>query len=119
MADEASQRRRFPRYHANLEVIIYRGARAISGHITTISRGGCLVNPPLPPDQEPEIRLSFHLSEDAPSINCKGEIAYTINDRGSGVAFTEISRYNQDLITEYFEKGSATGKADSPSTVPP
>jgi len=39
-----------------------------------------------------------------PSINCKGEIVYSISDRGTGVAFTEISLYNQDRITQFFEK---------------
>jgi hypothetical protein len=44
------------------------------------------------------------LGEDSPSINCKGEIAYSISDRGTGIAFTEISIYQQDLITQYFEE---------------
>jgi len=43
-------------------------------------------------------------------INCKGEVVYSINDRGTGVAFTEISLYNQERITEFFEKQETTEK---------
>ena len=45
-----------------------------------------------------------------PSVNCKGEIVYSVRDRGTGVAFTEISIYNQDRITEFFEKRQAPGQ---------
>jgi hypothetical protein len=84
----------------------------VQGRIAQISRGGCLVFPPLPPHQNPELRLSFRLAEDYPYINCKGEVAYSIKDKGTGVAFTEISQYNQDLITEHFEKQLAAAKPE-------
>ena len=76
----------------------------VQASITQISRGGCLIYPPLPSRTSTEIRLSFRLAKDLPYINCKGEIIYSINDRGTGVAFREISIFNQDLITDYFEK---------------
>jgi hypothetical protein len=104
MADEGVQRRRFPRYAANIEVTVYLDSGAIHTHIPQVSRGGCLIFPPLPPHQSPGIKLSFHLGGGLPPINCKGEIVYSISDRGTGVAFTEISLYNQDRITEFFEK---------------
>ena len=62
------------------------------------------VYPPLPAEQTTDLKISFRLGEGAPYINCKGEIAYTIADRGSGVVFTEISEYHRDQITEHFEK---------------
>ena len=104
MADEGIQRRRFPRYPANIEVTVYLDSGAIHTLMPQISRGGCLIFPPLPPHQSPDIKLSFHLGDGLPSINCKGEIVYSITDRGTGVAFTEISLYNQDRITQFFEK---------------
>ncbi len=96
--------RKHPRYRAGLDVLISDGSQALQSRIIQVSRGGCLVFPTIPPQPSAEVRLSFHLTEDAPPINCKGEVAYTISDRGTGIAFTEISLYNQDLITQHFEK---------------
>lgn len=111
MADEGIQRRRFPRYPANLDVTVYLDSGATQTHMPQISRGGCLIFPPLPPHQSPAIKLSFQLGDGLPSVNCKGEIVYSVRDRGTGVAFTEISIYNQDRITEFFEKPQAAGQA--------
>lgn len=110
MADEGIQRRRFPRYPASLEATVYLATGAIRAHITQISRGGCMIFPPLPPQPSPGIKLSMRLSEDLPFINCKAEIVYSVVDRGTGIAFSEISEYNQDLITEFYEKQPAAGK---------
>jgi hypothetical protein len=107
MAEGYSPVRRFPRYHTGLDVAISNGTQAMQGRITQVSRSGCLVSPALPSQQDPEVRLSFRLTTDSPPINCKGEICYTIADRGTGIAFTEISIHNQDLITQHFEKQAA------------
>ncbi len=48
--------------------------------------------------------MSFRLADDLPEIHCQGEILYSISDKGTGIAFTEISVHNQALITQYFEK---------------
>jgi hypothetical protein len=105
METESSPKRRFRRYPADLETIVYQGGGTLQGQIVQISRGGCLLKMPLAAAaQGTEIRLSFRLSADLPSINCKGEVIYYITDRGAGVAFTEISAHNQDLITSHFEK---------------
>lgn len=48
--------------------------------------------------------MSFQLSDGTPPINCKGEIVYNIQNLGTGIAFTEISVYNQNRITEFFSK---------------
>lgn len=111
MPDQGIQRRRYPRYPTSLEATVYLPAGALQAHISQISRGGCLIFPPLPSQPSPGIKLSFRLAEDVPYINCKAEIAYSVVDRGTGVAFTEISEFNQDLITEYFEKQLAAGKS--------
>lgn len=110
MADEGIQRRRFPRYPASLEATVYLASGAIPAHITQISRGGCMIFPILPPQSSPGIKLSMQLSEDLPYINCKAEIVYSVVDRGTGIAFSEISEYNQDLITEFYEKQPAAGR---------
>ena len=104
MEEPPVQRRRHPRYLADLEVIIYRQEDAIRAHIAQISRGGCLIFPPLPDPAASQLKISFRLAEDFPYINCKGEVAYSINDKVTGVVFTEISQYNQELITHYFER---------------
>ncbi len=114
MTETGPQRRRFPRYRANLEAVVFLGAKTVTARITQVSRGGCLIFPPLPPQQNPGLKLSFRLAEDMPSINCKGVIVYSINDVGTGVAFREISLYNQDLITDYFQKHVGAEKPSSP-----
>ena len=100
--DAVPQRRRYPRHHTDLEVTVYVGTKAVPARITQVSRGGCLIFPPLPVQQSAELKLSFRLSDDLGPVNCKGEIVYSINDRGTGVAFTEISLHNQDRITAFF-----------------
>lgn len=110
MPDPAVQRRRHPRYLVDLEVIVYRPGDALRAHATTISRGGCLIFPPLTDPTSSLIKMSFRISEDLPYINCKGQVVYSIQDRGTGVAFTEISQFNQDLITDYFERRLAAEK---------
>jgi PilZ domain len=114
MPDEGIQRRRYPRYPTSLDATVYTASGALQAHIAQISRGGCLIFPPLPSQRAPHIKLSFCLGGDTPHINCKAEIVYTIMDRGSGVAFTEISEFNRDLITDFFEN-QTLGKASSAS----
>ena len=102
---ESLEKRKFRRYPADLETIVYQRGGTVEERIVQVSRGGCLIKLPLPAvAQGMEIRLSFRLGADLPSINCKGEAVYYLAGRGVGVAFTEISAYNQDLITSYFEK---------------
>jgi hypothetical protein len=108
------QRRRFPRYPCDLAVMVYQGTNTFQARLQQLSRGGCLIVPAFSAGSSPEIKLSFRISEDLPPINCKGEVVYSINDRGAGVAFTEISLHNQDLITGFFEqKLAADPKAAS------
>ena len=106
MPDEGIQRRRFPRYSTSLDATVYTASAALQAHIAQISRGGCLIFPPLPPQSSPGIKLTFRLSAESPYINCKAEIVYTIMDRGSGIAFTEISEFNRELIADFFKDKS-------------
>ena len=111
MSGEPVQRRRYPRYRCEVPVTLYLGSKMAESRIVNISRGGCLLFPPFPPQVSPEIKLSFRLDDDEPPINCKGEVVYSIGDRGAGVAFTEISIFNQDRITSHFDKLAAAGAA--------
>lgn len=104
MADEGIQKRRYPRYRTDVPAMVYQGAKSFTARVVQISRGGCLIYPPVDSRQGNEIKLSLQLGAELPSINCRAEIVYSINDRGSGVAFSEISLYNQDRISEYCEK---------------
>jgi PilZ domain len=112
MADDPQQRRRFPRYLIKLEVTLYLGSGALQSTIIQLSLGGCLIFPALPPQPSPSIKMSFRLAPDMPHINCKGEIVYSIMDRGCGVAFREISAYNLEMIGEFLRKLAATQPPD-------
>jgi len=90
---------------------VYVGTKTVPARITQVSRGGCLIFPPLPVQQSAEIKLSFRLTDDLVPVNCKGEIVYSINDRGTGVAFSEISLHNQERITEFFANQPAAEQA--------
>jgi PilZ domain len=114
MADDPQQRRRFPRYPIKMEVTVYLTSGALQSTITQLSLGGCLILPALPPQSSPSLKMSFRLSPDLPHINCKGEIVYSIVDRGTGVAFREISAYNLEMIAEHLEKLTAAER--SPGT---
>ncbi len=106
MADDPQQRRRFPRYPIRAEVTVYLASGAFQSTITQLSLGGCLILPAIPPQPTTSIKLSFRLSPELPYINCKGEIVYSIMDRGSGVAFREISAYNLELVAQFLETHS-------------
>jgi hypothetical protein len=112
MPGEPVQRRKYPRYRCNIPVTVYLSSGIAEGRIVNISQGGCLLFPPVSPQGSPGIKLSFRLTDDEePPINCKGEVVYTIGDRGTGVAFTEISLFNQERIAAHFEKLAAAGAA--------
>lgn len=104
MGEGGIEKRRYPRYSCDLRVTVYMDSGVVQTRIPQVSRGGCLILPLLPSYRSPEVKISFALVEGDPPINCKGEIVYSVKDRGTGVAFTEISIYNQDRITEFFEK---------------
>ena len=112
MADVPAQRRRYPRYSTETDLTVYAGGKSLRARITQVSRGGCLIYPPLALEQGNDLRLSFQLSDGLSPINCKGEIVYNIQSLGTGIAFTEISIYNQDRITEFFR---SQGKAEIPA----
>ena len=104
------EQRRFPRYFCDLRVTVYMDSGVAQTRIAQVSRGGCLIFPLLPHYRSPEVKISFALLEGDAPINCKGEIVYSVKDRGTGVAFTEISIYNQDRITDFFAKTQPAGK---------
>lgn len=114
MGEGGIEKRRFPRYSCDLRVTVYTNSSVVQTRIAQVSRGGCLTFPLLPASKSPDLKISFALAEGEPPINCKGEVVYSVKDRGTGVAFTEISIYNQDRITEFFEKTQPAGNATRP-----
>ncbi len=118
MAEGQKYRRRFPRYRTSLDVMIRHGSESVRARITQISRAGCLIFPPLPPQRDREVSLSFRLSNDLPDISCKGEILYRTKGKETGVAFTEISLHNQALITQHFEKHLGAEKSGPDKVAP-
>jgi hypothetical protein len=104
MEDKFSQVRKYRRYPADLETIVYQGGETAQGRIVQISRGGCLIKLSPAVAQGVEMRLTIRLGADQPNISCTGEAIYYLDNQGTGVAFTEISAYHQDLITRHFEK---------------
>jgi len=103
MDGKSYQSRRYARYHTNLDVVICGQLESIQAHILQLSRGGCQILPTLPPQPTPFVKISFRLSQELPPIDCTGEIIYNIEGKGTGVAFSEISEENQEMISTYFE----------------
>jgi hypothetical protein len=101
---EQHRRRKFPRYNVNIVLIVYLNSETIKSKITNLCRVGCLVYPPLPALPSSELKLSFLLPDGSSRINCKGKMIYSIVNRGTGIAFTEISLYHQERIAEFFKK---------------
>jgi hypothetical protein len=62
--------------------------------------------PPLGSASSTEVKLLFRLP-DGSRIACIGEIVYEVFDRGTAIAFTEISQYHRDRIAEFFERQAA------------
>jgi hypothetical protein len=106
MGEEPRNERRYPRHSVNLDATVYVRLFSIPARITNLSQGGCLIYPPLGSALSTEVKLLFRLP-DGSRIACKGEIVYEVFDRGTGVAFTEISQYNQEQIAEFFERQHA------------
>jgi hypothetical protein len=106
MGSEPHAKRRFPRFNVNLQVTVYIDSTEVQSRITNLSRGGCLIYPPLGSTPNPEVRLSF-LLPDGSRIACKGRVVYEVFDRGTAIAFTEISQYHQERIAEFFESQPA------------
>jgi hypothetical protein len=108
MGNGQREKRKYPRYSVSLDVTVYIDSAPVQARITNLSRGGCLIYPPLPFTPNPEVKLSILLPDDSSPINCKGEIVYTVHDRGTGIALTEISLHNQERMAEFLEKQPAT-----------
>jgi hypothetical protein len=106
MGDNPIDKRRFPRFNVSLDATVYVRLFSIPARITNLSQGGCLIYPPLGSASSTEVKLLFRLP-DGSRIACKGEIVYEIFDRGTAIAFTEISQNHQERIAEFFERQAA------------
>jgi hypothetical protein len=80
----------------------FRCSKSSSSRLLLLKNTFYLIYPPLGSTPSPEVRLSF-LLPDGSRIACKGEIIYEIFDRGTAIAFTEISQNQQERIAEFFE----------------
>jgi PilZ domain len=103
MDEKSYKPRRYARYPTNLDVVIHVQPEPIHAHLLQLSRGGCQILPALPPQPTPFVKMSFRLSQELPSIDCVGEIIYSIEGKGTGIALSEISEENQEMISTYFE----------------
>ena len=102
-----AQKRRYPRYEADIPVsIITSDGRETRRKITQISRAGCLVSPSLPNLSADDVDLSFRLDETLNAISTKGEIIYEIYDKGIGIAFRGMPKSASSVIEEFFSKAS-------------
>ena len=106
MDEKSYKPRRYERYATSLDVVIHGETEPIHAHITQLSRGGCQIIPALPPQPTPFVKMSFRLSKDLPSIDCTGEIIYSIEGKGTGIALAEMSEDSQEMISAFFEKES-------------
>ena len=105
MADHgpAEQRgnRQHPRYKTNFPATLTTDKGEFQTHIIQISRGGCLVFPPILPFTDPNVDITFQLDEEVPSFRTSGQISYTIQNLGSGIAFSGLSERERDAIDKF------------------
>lgn len=73
-------------------------------NIINISEGGCLVSPPVLESAHAGGILSFHVGETHVPIRADGEIVYTNYDRGTGIAFTQISEPSRKFIDSFYSR---------------
>ncbi len=94
-------RRQSARYKTNVPAILTTDKSESQIDIIQISRAGCLVFPPILPFTDPNVDITFQLDEGVPSFRTSGQIIYTIQNLGSGIAFNGLSERDRDAIDKF------------------
>ena len=102
---ERVEHRQFPRYKAKtLVTMTMMDGQTHQRNIINISGGGCLVSPPVLESAHAGGILTFQVGETHVPIRADGEIVYTNYDRGTGIAFTQISEPSRKFIDSFFSR---------------
>ncbi len=101
LTEKEPGRRQYPLYKTNFPATLTTDKGEFQTHIIQISRGGCLVFPPILPFTDPNVDITFQLDEGVPSFRTSGQIIYTIQNLGSGIAFSGLSERERDAIDKF------------------
>ncbi len=105
---ESVEHRQYPRYKARtLVTVTMLDGKIHQRSILNISGGGCLVSPPVLESAHAGGSVSFQVGETHVPIRADAEIIYTNYDRGTGIAFTQISEPNRKFIDSFFSATEA------------
>ncbi len=115
LLEKKAQKRRYPRYEADIPVSIITSAGETQRKITRISRAGCLVSPSIPNLSADDVDLSFRLDETLNEISTKGDVIYAIFDKGIGIAFRGMPESVSSAIEEFFSKACPKNLLEGPS----
>ena len=100
---ESVEHRQYPRYKARtLVTVTMLDGKTHQRSILNISGGGCLVSPPVLESAHAGGSVFFQVGETRVPIRADAEIIYTNYDRGTGIAFTQISEQNRKFIDPFF-----------------
>lgn len=105
---ERVEHRQYPRYKARtLVTVTMLDGQILQRNIINISEGGCLVSPPVLESAHAGGTVSFQVGETRFPIRADAEIVYTNYERGTGLAFTQISEPSRKFIDSFFSRAEA------------
>ncbi len=97
-------KRRYPRYESNIPVKLAADGSESERTITQISRAGCLISPSTPDVSQAGVTISFRLDKELNPILTRGEVIYTVYEKGIGIAFKGIAESDGSTIESFFSK---------------
>ena len=104
---EPPGKRQHPRYKTNIPGTLTTDKGEFQIDIIQISRGGCLVFSSIVLFTDPKVDLTFQVDEGQPLFRTTGRIIYTIHNKGTGIAFSGLSKMEGDAIDRFFSGGGA------------
>lgn len=97
-------RRRYPRYEASIPVTLAADGIETERTISQISRAGCLISPSAPEVSQAGVTMAFRLDHDLKPILTRGEVIYTVYEKGILIAFRGIAESDCNRIESFFAK---------------
>ena len=101
LTEQEPGRRQSARYKTNVPATLTTDKSESQIDLIQISRDGCLVFPPILQFTDPNVNLTFQLDEGLPAFRTSGQIIYTIQNLGSGIAFSGLSEREGDAIDKF------------------
>lgn len=97
-------RRRHARYEASIPVTLAADGIETERTISQISRAGCLISPATPEVSQAGVTMAFKLDQELKPILTRGEVIYTVYEKGIGIAFKGIAESDGSTIESFFSK---------------